>query len=191
VKGYVAYIAAAAGALVVASVILLVIAIGRGNGNGAERIDFSDFEGGFLGLGETDNRQFFATCAPGRMTVEFRPDDEIRITRDEGDLIAALDTKEASVACAGALEDPRGRGFYVRGLRRLVRPATLKCLVQEPVRLVVQPIFRYETDVYGGSVVLGIPVPNLPPRALIISAFTEDGRSDVWYRPGRCRISQS
>jgi hypothetical protein len=185
-----AFGATAAGAVVATSLILLLVTLTGGNGNGAERIDFSDFEGGLLGLGENDYRQFFATCAPGRLTVEFRPDDEVRITRDEGELIAALNTKEASVGCAGALEDARGRGFYVRGLRRVVRPTALECLAQKPVQLVVHPIFRHETDVYGGSVVLGIPVPNLHPRALVISAFTEDGRSDIWYRPGSCRISQ-
>jgi hypothetical protein len=191
VKGYVAYIAAAGGALVVASVILFVIAIVSGNSNGAERITFSDFGGGLFGLGEIDNRFFFATCAPGRLTVEFRPDEEIRITRDQGGLIASLDTKDASVGCSGgALEDPRGRGFYVRGLTRVTRPTKLECVTQRSIQLVVHPIFRYESDVYGGSVVLGTPVRNLPPRALIISAFTEDGRSDVYYRSPGCRITE-
>jgi hypothetical protein len=184
-----AFGATAAGAVVATTLVLLLVRLA--GGNGAERIDFSDFGEGPLGLGETDYRQFFAMCAPGRLTVEFRPDDEVRITRDDGELVAALDTKEASVGCAGALEDARGRGFYVRGLRRVVRPTMLECLAQKPVRLVVSPIFRHETQVDGGSVVLGIPVPNLHPRALIISVFTEDGRPDIWYRPGRCRISQS
>jgi hypothetical protein len=192
-SAYVLYIALVAGVLVVTGIILLVMAIvsWRGRGDDGERIDFSDFGTGLLGLGEADYRQFFATCRPGRLTVVFKPDDEIRITRAESDLIASLNSEEASVGCSGGLEDARGRGFFVRGLRRVVRPATLECLTQEPLRLVVSPIFRHETVVNGGQVVLGMPVPNLHPRALILSVFTEDGHSDVWYRPGRCRVSQS
>jgi hypothetical protein len=172
---------------------MIVLAIVRlsGDGNGAERIDFSDFGGGLLGRGEIDNRSFFATCPPGRLTVEFTPDDEIRIAREDGRVIVSLTEEDASVACPGVLEERRGWGFYVRGLRRLPADDTkLECVVHRPIELVVHPIFEHETVVHGGSVVIGTPVPNMYPRAVIISSFTEDGPSALHVRPGPCRTSE-
>jgi hypothetical protein len=191
---YVLYIALAAAVLVVSGVILIVMAIASwaGDGNEGRRIDFSDFEGGLLGLGENDYRTFHATCAPGRVTVEFTPDDEVRITRPDDRLIASLRTEEASVACAGALREPGAGGYYVAGLKRTgQRPTRLECMTDQPIDLTVHPIFRWETDVYGGSIVLGTLVPNAYPRAFIISSFTEDGRADVSYRSPPCRVVQS
>jgi hypothetical protein len=189
---YVAYVAVAAGAFLVASIIVVVIIRVSGDGNGAERIDFSDFGEGLLGLGEIDNHAFFATCTTGRLTVEFTPDQGIRITRENGLLIASLTAENASVGCSGALEYRRGWGFYVRGITPPVTRATkLECDVRRPVDLVVHPIFRDDTVVYGGSVVIGTPVRNQFPRTVIVSSFTEDGRSYLHYRPGPCRIAES
>jgi hypothetical protein len=186
------YAAVAAGAVVVGTMIVLVIVRLTGDGNGTEHIDFSDFGGGLLGREEIDNRSFFATCPPGRLTVEFTPDDDVRITRDDGRLIASLNEEDASITCSGVLEERRGWGFYVRGLTRPSSRATkLECAVQRPVDLVVHPIFQHETVAYGGSVVIGTPVPDKYPRAVIISSFTEDGRSYLSYRPGPCRIAES
>ena len=85
-----------AGAAVVAVSLGLVVLL-SGEDDGGERITFSDFEGGLLGLGEVDNRQFFGTCPPGRVKVEFTPDDQIRITSAGGELVASLDVEAASV----------------------------------------------------------------------------------------------
>jgi hypothetical protein len=171
--------------------IVLVIVRLSDDGDGAERIHFADFEGGLLASGEIDNRSFFATCPPGRLVVEFTPDDEVRITRADGRLIASLTAEDASVACSGVLEERRGWGFYVRGLRRLPTDDTkLECVVHRPIELVVHPIFEHETQVHGGSVVIGTPVPNRFPRAVIISSFTEDEPSALHVRPGPCRTSE-
>jgi hypothetical protein len=153
---YIGYVAVAAGVFLVASMIVLAIVGLSGDGSAGERIDFSDFGGGLLGRGEIDNRAFFATCPPGRLKVEFTPDDEVRITRENGRLIASLTAEDASVECSGVLEERRGWGFYVRGLRRLPTEDTkLECVVHRPIELVVHPIFEHETQVHGGSVVIG------------------------------------
>jgi hypothetical protein len=186
------YIAIAIGVLAVTGVVLAVTAITgwTENGDDGERIDFSDFEGGLLGLGAVDNRRFHARCPTGRVTVEFTPDSEVRITQRNDRFIASLRAEEASVGCSGALEDARGKGFYVAGLSRTRRPVKLECVTFRPIDLVVHPIFRYESDVYGGSVILATQRPNVTPLAIVISSFTEDGRSDLHYRPGRCRITE-
>jgi hypothetical protein len=189
---YAGYATVAAAAFVVGTMIVLAIVTLSGDRHGAERIDFSDFGGGLLGRGEIDNRSFFATCPPGRLIVEFTPDDDVRITREGGGLIVSLADEEASVACPGVLEERRGWGFYVRGLRRTPNHDTkLECVVRRPVELVAHPIFQHETDAYGGSVVIGTPVANKYPRAVIISSFTEDGRSALHFRPGPCRMAES
>jgi hypothetical protein len=189
---YAGYATVAAAAFVVGTMVVLAIVRLSGDGNGAERIDFSDFGGGLLGTGEVDNRSFFATCPPGRLTVEFAPDDEMRIVGEDGRLIVSLTDEDASVACPGVLEERRGWGFYVRGLRRSpTRDAKVECVVGRPVELVAHPIFQHETQVYGGSVVIGTPIANKYPRAVIISSFTEDGRSALHFRPGPCRMAES
>jgi hypothetical protein len=187
-------VALAGGVVVVASAILLVVVLAKGGGDGGERITFADFEGGLFDPGDVDNRQFHATCAPGRLIVEFSPDDEMRITREGGELIAALDSRKATVGCSGRLADVRGWGFYVAGLTHTQgRAARLECITRRPVQLVAHPIFRGDTDAYGGSVALGVPVadPDQYPRALIIASFTEDGRAGVSYRSPPCRITES
>jgi hypothetical protein len=189
--GYAGYAAVAAGAFVVGTMAVVTIVGMAGDGNAAERIDFSDFEGGLLQPGEIDNRSFFATCPPGKLIVEFTPADEVRITRDDGPLIVSLNEEDASVTCPGVLEERRGWGFYVRGLRRTgSRSVKLECVVQQPLDLVAHPIFQHETQVHGGSVVIGTPVPHKYPRAVIIASFTEE-RSDLHFRPGPCRIAGS
>jgi hypothetical protein len=183
------YAAVAIAALIAASCLVLV-AVLSGSDDGAERITFSDFGAGLLGLGEIDERNFFATCSPGRLSVDFTPDQSTRIKRGD-ELIASLTAEEAFVGCPGVLEDRRGWGFYVRGLNRLVRPTTLECVTELPVELVVSPIFRDETNIDGGSVILGTPVKNQLPKAIIISTFREDDPPDVLYRAPTCKISKA
>jgi hypothetical protein len=174
-SGYVLYVAIAGGVFVVTGVILAVMAIVSRSGSGDDGRP-----------GEVDNRRFRATCPAGLLTVDFGPD-EVRITREEGEFVASMVAEEAFVACAGALEDSRGTGFYVRGLRRARTKATrVECVSNRPIEVVVHPIFRYETDAYGGSLVAAVPGGRAYPEAMLIADFREDGRSYLYYRPTRC-----
>jgi hypothetical protein len=177
------------GGLVIAGV--AAACAGGGDENEGERFEFSDFEGGLFE--EPDYRRIYATCPPGKLLVEFDPDERVEIRYPNGELVASLSSEAAEIGCGDAVVDDRGGGFQQRGITGARQSTKLECLTDRPIAIVVDPLFgRGERTLVGGSIVVSTPVRNLAPRILIASAFDEeDGRSTLHYRSGRCRVTGS
>jgi hypothetical protein len=188
--GYVLYIALAAGVLVVAGMILLVMAITRSaSADDAQRFEFSDFSGGFFE--DPDYRTIHATCAPGTLLVEFDPDGRTEVSYRNGNPAVSLSVKEAEIGCGEAVVNGRRGGWYQRGITGALGSTKLECRTERPISIFVSPLFgRGERRVVGGWMIVSTPARNVAPRILIGATYDEeDDRSILHYRRARCRLT--
>jgi hypothetical protein len=160
---------------------------GGGNENG-RRFEFSDFAGGLFE--EPDYRRIYATCAPGRLVVEFDPAGKTEVSYRDGDLVVSLSAEDAEIGCSEAVLDDRREGWHQRGITGATESTKLECQTDRSIDVFVSPLFgRGERKVVGGWMIVSTPVRNLTPRILIASTFDEeDDRSILHYRTGRCRV---
>jgi hypothetical protein len=168
---------------------MLAVACTAASDQEGKRFEFSDFSGGFFE--EPDYRHIYATCAPGRLLVEFDPGEKTDVSYRNGDLVLSLSAEEAEIGCSKAILDRRRGGWYQRGITGATGPTKLECRTDRPINVFVSPLFgRGERRVVGGWMVVSTPARNVAPRILIASTFDEeDDRSILHYRTGRCRVT--
>jgi hypothetical protein len=137
------------------------------------------------------DRLFRGTCGPGRLTVDFRPGDEMTIA-NRGRLVASISAKQAFIGCPDAhVENPThdSPGWLFRRFARVNGPATLVCVPGERIEISVHPSYRFEdTFVGGGMIVSTAPHGGAARHALISAVFKEGGESWLMYHTPRCRV---
>lgn len=159
---------------------------GGGDNSSGVRVKLADLG---IGIGGTD-RRFYGTCAPGRLTVDFRPRDEITI-RSKGRLVVSLSAEEAFIGCSDArVEEPRpGRGWLFRRFTGDVKqPTKLVCVTEARIDIYVHPVYRSKTNLIGGAIVVSTSPGASEPRALLAASFRQSGESRVNYHTPRCQV---
>lgn len=159
-------------------------------GGGGDATEGTSIELSALGLDAQHERGRWltATCPPGRLTVDFRPGDELTIEGESR--VVSLSPDRATVGCEGArlVEPARVQLWRFERFTPLTPKATrLVCVTSRSVDVVVHAVYANESELAGGAVVLSDHGASGTPQALLSATVREEG-SDLGYHVPRCEV---
>jgi hypothetical protein len=162
-----------------------------GTGSGA-RVKLFDLSIWGDNSGGTD-REFRGTCPPGRLTVAYRPGDEITI-KSKSRLVASLSATEAFIGCSDARvlrpKPHQGRAFVVRRVVQVKHSTKLLCVTDKRIEIIVTAAYKFHDTFAGGSIIVSTPRAHHQRRgrALVLSSVTDGEDSTLSYHTRRCHL---
>lgn len=146
-------------------------------------------------FGVWDTRWFRGSCPAGRLSVDYAAGKRFTV-RSGGRLIASLTPKDGFIGCAdAALREPRGAsgfwdpGWYIWGVRWVKHSVKLTCVTKGRLRIDIVPSYDLG-ELVGGLIYISTPPLHFgSPETALIASFEEGGKSNLNYRPKRCRFT--